>query len=379
MSGIAESHVEEAALAWLGELGYGVAIGLNIGPDGSAPERASYGDVILASRLKEAIARLNPHLKADTREEVFRKLLQSETPSLTEENRRLHRFFVEGVPVEVTRADGSIGGDSARLIDFDDVDANDWLAVNQFTVIENKANRRPDIVLFVNGLPVSVIELKNPGDENATMDGAFNQLQTYKTQISSTFRTNAVLVISDGMTARIGSLTADRERFMPWRTLTGDLLAPKGVPELETLLKGAFDKRRFLDLIKDFVVSARLKRKTNSFRRSRFSPAITSFTPSAAPVTSTIEATRSNGDRKVGVVWHTQGSARVFSWRSTPGRSSSTRTWKTLRCWLSPTVTTSTTSSSGPSTCAKTCCGRLRNRPRVAKISASFLIAPPAA
>lgn len=158
---------------------------------------------------------------------MFRKLLQSETPSLTEENRRLHRYIVEGVPVEVTRADGTIGGDSARLIDFGDLDANDWLAVNQFTVIENKANRRPDILLFVNGLPLGVIELKNPGSENATMDGAFNQLQTYKAQITSTFRTNEVLVISDGMAARIGSLTADRERFMPWRTLTGDDIARK--------------------------------------------------------------------------------------------------------------------------------------------------------
>ena len=148
MSVVAESHVEEAALTWLGELGYDIANGLAIGPDGSAPERASYGDVILADRLKTAIARLNPHLNPETREDVFRKLLQSETPSLTEENRRLHRFVVEGVPVEITRADGTIGGDSARLIDFENLDANDWLAVNQFTVIENKANRRPDIRRF---------------------------------------------------------------------------------------------------------------------------------------------------------------------------------------------------------------------------------------
>lgn len=310
MSGIAESHVEEAALAWLGELGYGVANGLDIGPDGSTPERASYGDVILAARLKEAIARLNPHLKADTREEVFRKLLQSETPSLMEENRRLHRFFVEGVPVEVTRADGSIGGDSARLIDFDDLDANDWLAVNQFTVIENKANRRPDIVLFVNGLPVGVIELKNPGDENATMDGAFNQLQTYKSQISSTFRTNAVLVISDGMMARVGSLTADRERFMPWRTLTGDVLAPKGVPELETLLKGAFEKRRFLDLIRDFVVFGQVETKDKQLQTAKILAGYHQFHAVRHAVTRTIEATRPNGDRKVGVVWHTQGSGK---------------------------------------------------------------------
>jgi type I restriction enzyme R subunit len=305
VSGIAESHVEEAALAWLSELGYEVANGLVIGPDGSAPERASYGDVFLADRLKAAIAWLNPHLDAETREDVFRKLLQSETPSVMEENRRLHRFIVEGVPVEMTRADGTIGGDSARLIDFETPDANDWLAVNQFTVIENKANRRPDIVVFVNGLPVSVIELKNPGDENATLDGAFNQLQTYKAQITSTFRPNAALVISDGIAARIGSLTADRERFMPWRTLTGDDIAPKGVPELETLLKGVFDKRHFLDLMKDFVVFG----DTGS-GLIKILAGYHQFHAVRRAVNCTIEATRPEGDRKVGVVWHTQGSGK---------------------------------------------------------------------
>ena len=310
MSAIAESHVEEAALAWLDELGYEVANGLVIGPDGNAPERSSYGDVVLAERLKAAIARLNPHLEAETREDVFRKLLQTETPSITEENRRLHRYLIEGVPVEVTRADGTIGGDSARLIDLDDLDANDWLAVNQFTVIENKANRRPDIVVFVNGLPLGVIELKNPGDENATLDGAFNQLQTYKAQITSTFRTNAALVISDGIAARIGSLTADRERFMPWRTLTGDALAPKAVPELETLLKGAFDKRRFLDLIKDFTVFGQVETKDKQLQTVKILAGYHQFHAVRHAVTRTIEATRPHGDRKVGVIWHTQGSGK---------------------------------------------------------------------
>jgi type I restriction enzyme, R subunit len=310
VSGIAESHVEEAALAWLGELGCEVANGLAIGPDGSAPERTSYGDVVLVHRLKTAIARLNPQLNGETREDVFRKLLQSETPSPTEENRRLHRFVVEGVLVEVTRADGTIGGDSARLIDFENLDANDWLAVNQFTIIENKANRRPDIIIFMNGLPLGVIELKKPGDENATLDGAFNQLQTYKAQITSTFRTNAVLVISDGIAARIGSLTADRERFMPWRTLTGDDIAPKGVPELETLLKGAFDKRRFLDLIKDFIVFGQVETKDKQLQTVKILAGYHEFHAVRHAVSRTIEATRPNGDRKVGVVWHTQGSGK---------------------------------------------------------------------
>ena len=304
-SGFAESHVEEAALAWLSELGYVTANGLDIGPDGDKPERASYGDVLLVERLRAAIAKLNPTLNAETRAEVLAKLTQTVTPSLVEENRRLHRYMIEGVPVEVRRADGSISGEQARLIDFDDPDANDWLAVNQYTVIENKANRRPDVVIFVNGMPLGVVELKNPGDENATLDGAFNQLQTYKSQITSLFRTNAVLVISDGIAARIGSLTADRERFMPWRTVAGDAPAAKGTPELETVLKGVFDRRRFLDLVKDFIVFG----DTGS-DVAKILAGYHQFHAVRKAVESTLSATAAGGDRKVGVIWHTQGSGK---------------------------------------------------------------------
>ncbi|MGY3234082.1 type I restriction enzyme R subunit [Bradyrhizobium sp. USDA 4448] len=304
-SGFAESHVEEAALAWLSELGYGTANGLDVGPDGDQRERASYGDVLLIERLRAAVAKLNPTLTVETRAEVLAKVLQTETPSLVEENRRLHRYIVEGVPVEVRRADGSIGGEQARLIDFDDPDANDWLAVNQYTVIENKANRRPDVVIFVNGLPLGVIELKNPGDENATLDGAFNQLQTYKAQITSLFRSNAALVVSDGIAARIGSLTADRERFMPWRTVTGDDLAAKGTPELETVLKGVFERRRFLAMIKDFVVFG----DTGS-DVAKILAGYHQFHAVRKAVESTVAATAQDGNRKAGVIWHTQGSGK---------------------------------------------------------------------
>ncbi len=305
MNGIAESHVEEAALAWLFELGYSTANGLDIGPDGDKPERASYGEVLLIERLRAAIAKLNPTLTVETRAEVLAKIMQTETPSLIEENRRLHRYIVEGVPVEVRRTDGSIGGEQARLINFDDPDANDWLAVNQYTVIENKANRRPDVVIFVNGLPLGVIELKNPGDENATLDGAFNQLQTYKGQITSLFRTNAALIVSDGIAARIGSLTADRERFMPWRTVTGDELAAKGTPELETLLKGVFERRRFLALMKDFIVFG----DTGS-DVAKILAGYHQFHAVRKAVDSTLSATAQDGDRKAGVIWHTQGSGK---------------------------------------------------------------------
>ncbi|MDU7523777.1 MAG: type I restriction endonuclease subunit R [Roseomonas mucosa] len=300
-----EALIEQAALAWLAELGFATVSGIDIGPDGARAERASYGDVALIGRLRAAIARLNPNLAEDARATVLAKLLQAETPSLIDENRRLHRYLVEGVPVEVRRLDGSIGGEQARLLDFDDLDANDWLAVNQVTVIENKANRRADVVIYVNGLPLAVVELKRPGDENATVDGAFNQLQTYKAQIPSLFRTNAVLVISDGLLARVGSLTADRERYMPWRTVEGDDLAPKGNPELETVLKGVFAKRRFLDLVKDFLVFGDADGKV-----SKILAGYHQFHAVRHAVTRTLSATSQDGDRKVGVIWHTQGSGK---------------------------------------------------------------------
>ena len=300
-----ESHVEDAALEWLSGLGFAVLHGPDISPDAPTPQRISYDQVLLTPRLGKALKRLNPHVPAETLEEVLRKVQQTETPSLIEENRRLHRFLIEGVPVEVAREDGSIGGDIARLIDFDDVDANDWLAVNQYTVVEHGHNRRPDVVLFVNGLPLAVIELKNPSDENATLEGAFNQLQTYKDQIPSLFRTNAALVTSDGLNARLGSLTANLERFMPWRTLDGSAVAPKGVPELETVIKGVFDKTRFLALIRDFTVFG----DTGS-GIVKIVAGYHQFHAVRQAVVSTATATSPDGDRRIGVIWHTQGSGK---------------------------------------------------------------------
>lgn len=302
---IAESHVEEAALEWLEDLGYAIAHGPDISPDGAAPERENYGQVMLTGRLRAALARLNPHLEPETLEGVVRRLQQAETPSLVEENRRLHRMLVEGVDVEITRPDGSIGGETARLADFANLASNDWLAVNQFTVIEGQSQRRPDVVVFVNGLPLGVIELKNPGAENATLTGAFNQLQTYKAQIPSLFRTNAVLVTSDGLQARVGSLTANAERFMPWRTTNGATVAPKGTPELGTLIEGVFEKCRFLSLLRDFTVFwdtgdgvAKIVAGYHQVHAVNHA------------VMQTVEASRPQGNRKVGVIWHTQGSGK---------------------------------------------------------------------
>ncbi len=175
-------------------------------------------------------------------------------PSLETRNHGFHQKIVEGVTVEYTRPDGSIGGALVRVFDFDNPDNNDWVAVNQFTVVEGQNNRRPDVIVFINGLPIGLMELKNPADENATIWSAFQQIQTYKAQIPSLFTYNELLIISDGMEARVGSLTADTERFMPWRTIEGEELAPPSLPQLQVVIERLLDKRRLLYFIRYFVV-----------------------------------------------------------------------------------------------------------------------------
>ncbi|MGE4420968.1 MAG: type I restriction endonuclease subunit R [Pseudodesulfovibrio sp.] len=302
---ITEAEVESILISTFDELGYAVSSDNQIGPDGTHPERASYSDIFLLPRLEEAMARLNPDIPSEARDDALRSLLSTEFPSLVEENRRLHSMLVEGVDVEFYAKDGTIRGDKVRLIDFDSPEDNDWLVVNQFTVIENKTNRRPDVVVFVNGLPLAVIELKNPASENATLEGAYNQLQTYKEQIPTLFRANAVLVASDGLQARIGSLTANQERFMPWRTVDGEEVAGKGMPELSVLIPGVFEKRRFLALLHDFTVfgdtGGGLVKIVAGYHQ---------FHAVRNAVRHTVDATSPEGDRKVGVIWHTQGSGK---------------------------------------------------------------------
>lgn len=332
MTKFTESHVEEAALEWLAGHGWAVAYGLDASPDGDAPERFANSDVILEARFVEAVERLNPTIPAEARADAVRKVMAIEMPSLVEENRRLHRLMIEGVPVEYHGADGTIRGDRIRLIDFDFIDGgldgNDWLAINQFTVIERGHNRRPDIVLFVNGLPLVVIELKNPGDENATVQGAYNQLQTYKDEIGSLFRTNALLIASDGVTARVGSLTADQERFMPWRTTDGEDIAPKGVPELETMIAGLCGKARLLMLMRDFMVfgdaGRGIMKIIAGYHQFHAAQRAIAATLRAIPHASSGGVLRENpqgyglpsaadhpaGDKRIGVIWHTQGSGK---------------------------------------------------------------------
>ncbi len=304
---LTESTIEEAALELFGSLGYTVLHGPTIAPGELFAERASYSDVVLVRRLKEALARINPKIPAEAIEEVLRKVLHPDSPSLVENNRRFHRFLTDGVTVEY-QGEGRVVHDQVRLFDFNDPSNNDWVAVNQFTVIEDRNNRRPDIVVFVNGLPLGVFELKNLADENATTKDAFNQLQTYKRDIPSLFPYNEVLVISDGLEARVGSLTAGWERFMPWRTVEGDDVAPKGSLELDVLIRGIFEKDRFLDLVRHFIVfeddGRSLNKKMAGYHQ---------FHAVNKAVACTLEAASPDGDRRVGVVWHTQGSGKSLT------------------------------------------------------------------
>lgn len=302
---ITEDIVEQAAIETLQELGWAYCHGSVIAPDGSAPERRSFGDMILTGRLEAAIARINPDTPEPARAEALRRVLTGELPSLVEENRRIHRMLTDGVDVEYRSENGASSSTKVWLVDFGRPDVNDWLAVNQFVVVQNRANRRPDLVLFVNGLPLAVLELKNAAAQNATIADAYNQLQTYLHQIPSLFSTNAVLVTSDGMEARVGSITANAERFMPWRTVNGEDFAHRGTPELETLLRGVFTRANLLALIRDFIVFG--DKGEGPFK---IIAGYHQFHGAQKAVRQAVEASRPDGDRKIGVIWHTQGSGK---------------------------------------------------------------------
>ncbi len=305
---IYESDIEEAALNWLAELGYTVLHGPGIAPDTLNAERATYKEVVLTHRLPEAVARLNPTIPADARQDALRKVLHPDAPALVQNNRTFHQMLVDGIEVEYRQADGTIRGDRVQLIDFDTPANNDWLAVNQFTVVET-SERRPDIVLFINGLPLAVIELKNPTDEKATVLTAFHQIQTYKQEIPTLFTYNEAIVISDGLEARIGSLTADTEWFLPWRTIEGEDEAPSTELELEVLIKGAFEKNRFLSYLKHFIVFEETESGTITKKIAGYHQ----FHAVKTAVDTTVQASSLDGDQQCGVVWHTQGSGKSLT------------------------------------------------------------------
>ncbi len=306
-----EDQLEQECLAWLARVGWQHRHGPDIAPDGDAPERTSYREVLLLGRLRAAIAALNPAVPAAAREDALRQVQDLGTPVLLAANRQFHRLLVGGVPVQYQQ-DGETRGDFVRLVDWADPARNDWLAVNQFSVTGPHHTRRPDIVLFVNGLPLVVIELKNPADLNADVSKAFHQLQTYKAQIPDLFLTNEVLVVSDGSEALLGSLSADSERFMAWRTIDGVTLDPLGkFQELQTLVRGALAPPCLLDYLRFFVLfedDGTLVKKIAGYHQ---------FHAVRAAIAQVVAASSPHSDARLrgkgGVVWHTQGSGKSIT------------------------------------------------------------------
>ena len=325
---LTEADVEQAALAWLESVGWQTAHGPDLIPD----ERADYGSVILEARLRDAIARLNLGLPTEAWDDAFTKLTRPAGSNLVTRNREFHRMLVNGVTVEYRADDGAIRGAQARVIDFDEVAANDLLTVNQFTVTENSNTRRADIVLFINGLPLGVIELKNPADPEAGIWDAWNQLQTYKDELPTLFTMNELLMVSDGTQARVGTLTAGREWFKPWRATTGERLADANVPELQVMLEGVCSPDRLLPLIRDFIVfeddgGSQPAKKMAGYHQFHAVRVAVQETLRAAELRQSereIADERGRyesgqrpggepGDRRIGVVWHTQGAGKSLS------------------------------------------------------------------
>lgn len=309
-----EAVVEQAALDWLAELGYRTGFGPVDAAVGDVREKPS--DVVLWSRVKDALQRLNPSASRLMIGEALKRMQRAESQDVMLENQRMHDLMIKGVPVETKASDGQTITVLLRLIDFEHPTANDWLALNQFTIIENGHNRRPDVLVFLNGLPVGLLELKNPADEHATMRSAWNQIQTYRTQIPSVFVPNVVTVISDGTAAAMSSFTGGFEHYAPWKTIDGrDVITNR--PALEVLIKGVFAPDRFLDILRNFVVFSDepVMDEMSGQRRRALIKRVAKYHQYwavNAAVESTIRASAPDGDRRGGVVWHTQGSGKSF-------------------------------------------------------------------
>lgn len=303
---ITENEIEEIALSYLQGLGYTYQLGTVISPDGEHPER-QYNEVVLVTRLRDAIDKLNPTLSQDAKEDALKKVLRTESPNALINNETFHRYLTDGVDVEM-RTESGIRGEKIYIVDFENPENNEFVAINQFTVVEGNQNKRPDIILFVNGLPLVVIELKNAVDENANLKSAFNQLQTYKQAIPSLFTYNSLLVISDGWDARCGTITSDYGRFMTWKTKDGQTTADHLQPQMEVMFHGMLNKHTLLDLIRQFIVFEKSDSKT-----LKKVAAYHQYYAVNKAVESTVTASGSNGDRRGGVIWHTQGSGKSLS------------------------------------------------------------------
>ncbi|MEQ9530822.1 MAG: type I restriction endonuclease subunit R, partial [Haliea sp.] len=318
-----EDQLEQLCLEWFADSGWEIAHGLDLAPDGPAPERADYRQVLLLADLEAAIRRINPHLPDSAVEQVLAQVRKPESLDKVVSNRAFHRLLLDGVAVEYKR-DDEVVHDHAFLIDFGHLEANRFRAINQFTLEGSKQLRRPDILAFINGLPLAVLELKSPKAENVDIWDAFNQIQTYKDEVPELFAYNEALVVSDGYNARVGSLTANQERFMPWRTLKSEDDKPLLDWQLETVVRGFFDRELFLDYIRYFVIfetdSDRLIKKIAGYHQFHAVREAVRATVIASARPEGVEVKRATygddvvpGSKKAGVVWHTQGSGKSIS------------------------------------------------------------------
>ena len=322
--GITEDQLEQLCLEWFQGIGYEYICGYDIAPDGDSPERSDYLQIILHDRLLDCLARINPHIPAATLEQVALQVAKPETPILIKNNKALHQMLLEGVKVEYKDVDGEEKHDYVHLIDFDDVASNQFLVVNQFTITGSKGNRRPDVIVFINGLPLAVLELKNPADNNADIWSAYQQLQTYKEEIPDLFAFNEALIVSDGLNARVGSLTANKERFMAWRTVRNEHDRPLFEYALETLVKGFFEPDLFLDYIRHFILfeqggDVTIKKIAGYHQFHAVREAVKATVIASQKIDGVAEPRANYADKvvpgsgKAGVVWHTQGSGKSIS------------------------------------------------------------------
>ncbi len=306
MAVISEDHIEQIIIQEFIDLGYSYVNGADISPDGTAPER-EFDEVVLKQRLQTAIAKLNPNVPHEAQEEAIKKVLRSDSPNLFQNNYQVHKYLTDGVDVEYRKGD-RIAGDKVWLLDYENPTNNEFLVVNQFTIIENNVKKRPDVILFVNGLPLVVIELKNAVDENATIHSAFNQLQTYKQTIPSLFIYNALLIISDGWDAMYGSITSPKQFFVPWKSIDGKMLADEDMPQMEVMAKGMLNKNVLPDLIRHYILFHQNKEQI-----TKIVPRYHQYFAVNKAVETTKSATAVNGDQRAGVIWHTQGSGKSLT------------------------------------------------------------------
>jgi type I restriction enzyme R subunit len=306
MAVISEDHIEQIVIQEFIDLGYSYVNGADISPDGMAQER-EFDEVVLKHRLRNAIAKLNSTVPAEAQEDALKKLLRTDSPNLFQNNYTIHKYLTDGVDVEYRKGD-RIVGDKVWLIDYENPSNNEFLVVNQFTIIENNINKRPDVILFINGLPLVVIELKNAVDENATIHSAFNQLQTYKQAIPSLFLYNALLIVSDGWEALYGSLTAPKQFFVPWKSVDGKAVADEDIPQMEVMVKGMLNKIVLPDLIRHYILFHQNKEQI-----TKIVPRYHQYFAVNKAVETTKRATAEDGDQRAGVIWHTQGSGKSLT------------------------------------------------------------------